>query len=860
MRSCTDERWCHSVENVTIPNNALQTLTANVVPLTTAEVAQRLATDGPNELADAQSHGLYRLVLDSLREPMFLLLIACIVAYLLVGELADGALLAPFVVLIIGMTVYQRRRTENALGALKELSAPLASVLRDGTEQRILARDLVRDDVLLVTEGDRIAADAAIIECSNAVVDESLLTGESVAVDKMATAVAADPRATQLFAGTLLVRGRVTARVTATGSRTEIGRIGLTLQSISPESTPLQKEIGQLVWQFAIGGAALCAAAFVLYGVLRGEWRDGLIAGLTMAMAMVPEEFPAVLAIFTALAAWQMSQHKVLARQPSAVEGLSAVTVLCADKTGTLTRNRMRVAWLLTPTRLFQVEADKQALPDALHELVEFAMLASQPRPTDPMDTALHELFSQHLTNTDHAHGDWSAVREYALDHGLLATSQIWHAADRARYIVATKGAPEAIADVCHFDTQRRDLLNQEVSMLATKGLRVLAVARSDWPQARLPENQHDFDFRFIGLVAFEDPVRPRVKESIAQCRAAGIRVIMITGDYPLTASAIARQLNIDKPDTVLTGKDVESMPPNVLAERLKETSVFARIAPLQKLQIVELLKSQGHIVAMTGDGVNDAPALRSAHAGLAMGKRGTDVAREAAALVIVDDDFSSIVDGLAIGRRVFDNLRKAARFIFAAHIPIAALSLAPILFGWPLVLLPAHIAFLELIIDPTCSLAFAAEPAEPNLMQRPPRRVTERLITSRSVVACVIQGLIAFAGVLAMLLWARHLHYSEDAVRSVAFVTLVFVNLALIIASRDLGRGTLAALTTVNSTLWKVFAGALGLLAAIFSISPLRRVFQFAVIPASDWVLCATTALLAGVAISLVSKWIANR
>lgn len=784
---------------------------------------------------------------------MFLLLIACVALYFVVGDVVDGLLLAPFVALIIAITVIQQRRTERALDALRDLSSPRARVIRDGHEQQIAARELVTGDLLLVAEGDRIGADAALLEATNLSVDESLLTGEAVPVIKLvADGTATDSRASRICSGTLVVRGRALARVTATGARSEIGRIGAALQTIKIQPTRLQAEVARLVRYFAAIGLALCAVAAIVYGITRSNWIDGLLAGIAMAMAMLPEEFPAVLTIFMALAAWHMSQRNVLAHRVAAVEGLSAVTVLCVDKTGTLTQNRMS---------LVSLRADGQEwggtgeLPERFHELAEFALLASQREPTDPMDRAVHELFERHLDDTEHAHDDWESAREYALDASLLTTSQAWRARRRSGYVVAAKGAPEAVADVCHLPAARREDIAREVNAMAARGLRVLAVARADWSNSALPGHQHEFDFRWLGLLGFEDPLRPNAARSVVECYAAGVRVAMITGDYPATAAAVAHRIGLQHPDRVLTGDELDRLADTELSARLADTNVFARIAPLQKLRLVEALKKRGEVVAMTGDGVNDAPALRAAHVGLAMGARGTDVAREAAALIIVDDDFSSIVAGIRAGRRVFDNLSKATRYIFAVHVPIAAVSLVPILWGWPLVLLPVHIAFLELIIDPTCSLAFAAEPEEPDLMRRPPRAAAARLVDARSGVVGIAQGIVAFAAVLFVLLYARERGDSADGVRTVSFVTLVLVNFGLILANRNLGRHARAAIAGGNRVLAAVLGVAAGLLVLVLAIAPVRELFRFEPLQLADLGLATGVAVISAAAFLLITR-----
>jgi Ca2+-transporting ATPase len=785
--------------------------------LTDSEAAERLQRDGPNELPQDRPRALVHIVADTVREPMFLLLCACVAIYLLVGDLRDALMLAPFVLIIVGITVFQQHRTEKALAALRQLATPRVRVRRAGRIVTLPARELVHGDVVLLAEGERVSADVNLLAGTNVLVDESLLTGESVPVAKFDT--------DSLFLGTLLVRGHGVARVSATGTRTELGRIGTSLQTLVVPETSLQKEVSQVVRWFSIIGLGLCLIAVSTYGVLRGDWYQGLIAGIAMAMSMIPEEFPAVMAIFMAMTAWALSRRHVLARRIPALEALSSVTTLCVDKTGTLTQNRMQLRRVQNDKDSWDADAGA-APPESLHGVLEFGLLACAQGGQDPMDLAVRQRFEQHLARTEHSHYDWMGVREYALAPDLLVTSQVWRRTAPSGRVVAAKGAPEAIVDVCHLDSQRQSTILAQAAQLSAQGLRVLAVARASWHQDTLPEHQHAFDFEFLGLLGFEDPLRPGVVTAMQECRSAGIRVLMITGDHPETARAVGRSIGLDAAD------------------------IHARVSPARKLQLVQDLTREGHIVAMTGDGINDAPALRAAHVGIAMGGRGTDVAREAAALVITDDDFTSIVAGLRAARRLYDNLSKASRFIVAAHIPIALVSVVPIALGWPLVLLPVHIAFLELLIDPTCSIAFAAEPEEPGIMRRPPRPSTSRLIDLRAATIGFAQGLIAAGAVLLVILLARRAGHGAEAVRSLGFLTLVACNIALIFANRRLAHDPLAAITSGNRALWIVVCIALAMLVLTQSLPPIGALFQFAPVPAADALQALAIAALAAAAL----------
>ncbi len=694
--------------------------------LTEHEALERLAEDGYNELPSTKKRSFFHILLEVIREPMFLMLIACGLLYLFLGDREEAVMLMGFVAVIIGITFYQEQKTERALEALRDLSSPRALVIRDGRRQRIPGREVVRDDIILLAEGDRVPADAVMLSGSNFSVDESLLTGESVPVRKRpwdGRIEMSHPGGDDLpfvYSGTLVVKGQGVAQVRSTGPATEIGKIGKALQILEPEDSNLQKQTGKIVRNFAIAGVGLCVLVVVVFSLTRGDWLNGILAGLTLAMATLPEEFPVVLTIFLALGAWRISQHHVLTRRVPAVEMLGAATVLCVDKTGTLTLNRMSVTHLTALDETMEVDGKQLSLPEKFHQLVEYSLLSSPVDPFDPMEKAMKELGGRTLANTEHLHKDWELVREYPLEDHLLAMSHVWRSVDGHDYVIAAKGAPEAIADLCHFKHNQMDSLRVQINAMADQGLRVIGVAKASFKAQHLPEVQHDFDFQFIGLLGLADPVRPEVAGAVKECYTAGIRVIMITGDYPGTACNIARQIGLTPNDKVITGTELDAMSVEELQERIRTTCIFARVVPEQKLRIVTALKANNEVVAMTGDGVNDAPALKAAHIGIAMGGRGTDVARESAALVLLDDNFASIVQAVRMGRRIYDNLKKAMAFIFSVHLPIAGMSLIPVLFKLPLALLPVHILFLELIIDPACTVVFEGEADEAGYYEAP--------------------------------------------------------------------------------------------------------------------------------------------
>ena len=807
----------------------------NLQGLTEQQAIECLAQDGYNELPSAKERTLFHILFEIVREPMFLMLIACGLLYQFLGDTEEAIMLLGFVFVIIGITFYQEQKTERALEALRDLTSPRALVIRDGTQQRIAGREVVRGDIILISEGDRIPADAVLLSSLNVNVDESLLTGESVPVRKKSWDGQLEmgrPGGDDLpfvYSGTMVVKGQGIAQVRATGQRTEIGKIGKALQILEPEETNLQQQTNVIVRNFAVLGLSMCAIVVIVYGITRADWLNGFLAGITLAMATLPEEFPVVLTIFLALGAWRISQHQVLTRRVPAVEMLGAATVLCVDKTGTLTLNRMTITKIGVNNRFFEVDDKQASLPEDLHEIIEYSILASPVDPFDPMEKAIKELGGRTLANTEHLHKDWSLVKEYSLSDKLLAMSHVWCSPNGQDFVIAAKGAPEAIANLCHFDQERMETLASRINIMANDGLRVIGVAKSHFKITALPPEQHDFDFEFIGLLGLADPVRPEVADAVKECYTAGIRIIMITGDYPGTARNIAQKIGLRPLDQIITGQELDQMSDNEFNERIKTTCIFARAVPEQKLRIVTALKANGEVVAMTGDGVNDAPALKAAHIGIAMGGRGTDVARESASLVLLDDNFASIVKSVRMGRRIFDNLKKAMAFIFSVHIPIAGMSLIPVILKWPLALLPVHILFLELIIDPACTVVFEMETDEENLMRRPPRSLGDPLFGRQMILTGLIQGIGVLGVVLAVYAFMLLYGYGEQEARMMSFVCLVIGNLGLIFTNRSWVKSILDTLRIPNPALWGISASAIGFLSLVLAIPFLRELFKFA-------------------------------
>lgn len=818
--------------------------------LTAVEAARRLSADGPNVLPGGTPKSMFAIVFGVITEPMFLMLLVAGAIYLALGDRAEALFLLGFVFVVIGITLAQERKTQRALESLRDLSAPRALVIRDGEEIRIPGRDVVRGDVLVLHEGDRIPADALLLE-GQLSVDESLLTGEAVPVTKLPSA--ADVALAQpggegtphLFASTVVTKGTGAAEVRAIGLATAVGRIGQALASTSEMPSGLQLSSRKLIRNLTLAGLALATAQVLLGWLWDGRaFLASLLSGIALAMAILPEEIPVILTVFLALGAWRISKQKVLTRRVSAVEALGAITVLAVDKTGTLTQNRMEVSELATAAEMFRNDV-ATSLPEAFHELTEFAMLATPADPFDPMEKAIQSFGHRWLTGTEHVHDDRIPEFQYDLSPEILAMTQVFSSAKPSHHLLATKGAPEAVADLCHLPQAECEQIQRQVETMATRGLRVLGVAKGNWQGSAMPQSQHDFTFAFLGLVGFLDPPRPEVPSAIAECRTAGVRIIMLTGDHPATAGAIARQVGLSERPEIITGPEIAALDDATLREKLRHVDLCARLQPEQKLRLVRVLQADGQVVAMTGDGVNDAPALKAADVGIAMGERGTDVAREAAALVLLDDSFASIVAAIQQGRRIYDNIGKATRFTFAVHVPIIALALVPTLLDWPVLLLPVHIVLLELLIDPACSIVFEAEPESRDVMTRPPRPVTATPFNVGNLSYAIAQG-IGIATILLLGDWILiRQGFSETESRVTVFTALVVGLFLLVLSNRDLSRSAIMGLAANNPWIKRMFAAVTLLLAAIVTIPYLRGIMGFASVAPAQ--LVSSLALLVG-------------
>ncbi len=781
--------------------------------LSSQQVKLLQAEHGFNELPVEKRKSLLRVAIEVVKEPMFMLLIGCAALYTVMGDISEGLIMLSTVLLMVGISLFQNYRSEKAMDALRKLSSPRVHVLRDGRWQVIAGRELVPGDIVKISEGDRMAADLRILDATSLEVDESMLTGEAFAVKKEKEVDAA------LYSGTLLVKGRAIAQVSFTGISARIGSIALALLHPKEQKTLLQIEMANFVRRIGVVAVLLCLLIVGVYYWVRGDFLASILNGLAAAMAILPEEFPVVFTIFLALGAWRLSRVNVLTRQPSAIESLGSATVLCSDKTGTITQNKMEVAMVKSAKAMGLGDANE--ISD--YEIIRRAAMASPLDSVDPMEHAFFRALEQkeQLNLSKQV-----LIKEYPLKHDLLAMTRVLKD-EEGRVVAAAKGAPEAIVALWGLEGKSKEAVFEEVAIMAAAGCRVIAVSIAVVKSTSLPDSQIDLQYLFIGLIGLEDPIRPEVPDAIRLCTKAGIRVVMITGDHALTAHAIGKKIGLQS-ELILSGIEMAALTDDDLSEVLQRCNIFARIQPEQKLRLVHRLKAIGEVVAMTGDGVNDAPALKAADIGIAMGNKGTDVARESATLVLLDDNFASIVTGIRLGRRIYDNLQKAMSYILAIHVPIIGLTLTPAFWGtMPLLLLPLHIIMMELIIDPVCSIAFEFEQEEKGNMNHPPRKNNVSFFGGRQLISSFFHGLLLFIITLVTFLLSFKEGHSVEQARMIAFSSLLIGNLFLIFSKLSKTRTVIEYMVNFNLTILIIglFVGAL--LIALAVIPPLQDLLK---------------------------------
>ena len=796
----------------------------NMEGLSEREAALLLSKFGLNELPAEKKGSLFDSAVKVVREPMILLLILAGVISFVLAERDDGMLLISTVFIIIGISLFQERRTETALSALRSLSAPQALVIRSGKRIRIPTKEVVPGDLIQLLEGDRVPADAEIIDLKYLVLDESLLTGESVPVTKNL--------GDQVFTGTLVVRGHGIAIVRTTGKSTELGRIGSSLSGMKEQLTRLQLSISRIVKGIGIGALLTVTFVIAVYGVTRGNWLEGALAGIAVAMALIPEELPVILTIFMTLGAWRMTKVGVIVRRTATIETLGSVTVLCVDKTGTLTKNEMKIEEL----KLLNGDTwnASSAINPEFEELISIGSLATPTVAFDPMDLAFKTL------ETSNRLASYKSLSEIPLSKERLIYTHVWQKENRV--IVAAKGAPEHIARICGLSETQLNSFHDLVATSASHGFRVIAVAKMELSESEFRSKKIDeIGLQFLGFSLLRDPIRDGVPDAINLCRAAGIRTIMITGDHPATAIAVANEIGIPS-SSFMTGEILSQASDSDLREKVKSVSIFARVTHDHKLRLINALKTNGEIVGMTGDGINDAPALRAADIGIAMGGRGTDVAREASDMIITDDNFVSIVSGIKRGRTIFSNIKKAIIYVIAIHVPIFGMAIIPILNPlWPLVFLPALIAFHEIVIDPAASIVYEVEQSDPEIMNQKPRAATASLISRLDFLYSVLQGLSVFALVAIIYFVSLGNGSSDNRVRSLTFGTLLISNVILIMInrSRDL---------TIYRTVFKIknvaapwiALLAISILLILINVRVFREAFDLELLAIRDYLILA--------------------
>ena len=786
--------------------------------LTTKEAQQLQQKYGLNQLTSEKKVTLFSKIIGIFKEPMFLLLFCTALIYFILGEARDGIIMICFVAFMASINFIQEWRTDKTLQALKELSAPRVRVIRDNKIESIESIDLTVGDLMLLEEGEKISADAQIIEMFDLGVDESTLTGESEIVWKRIslddTEKDAHWRKDYCYSGTTVTQGSAIAKVIAIGVNTEYGKIGVDILSVPEHPTPLEKQTRHLIKVCALIGIILFILVSLVTFIHSNSIVESILSGITLAMAMIPEEFPVILTVFLAMGAWRLAKKNSLIRRMPSVETLGSVSVLCVDKTGTLTKNQMTVQELYG----FE-ENDKR-------EIIYWASLGCETEPYDPMEKAILEHAQINGLSKDEIFSR-PLLHEYSFSSETKMMGHIWQS-DNKTSSLAAKGSPESILPLCNLNKEELNVVSNAQNKLASKGYRVIAVAkRINLPTDNFPGKLQDNELQLVGLIGLQDPPRESVPEAIKVCSKAGIRVVMITGDNGVTAKSIASGIGIMCSENVITGQELETMSDEELSERVKTTNIFARVIPRHKMRIVKALKDNGEIVAMTGDGVNDAPALKYADIGISMGKRGTGVAKESADMILLDDNFSTIVDTIKDGRRIYDNIRKAVGYVFVIHIPIALLALLTPLLHMPLVLLPIHVVLLELIIDPTCSIIFERQPAENDIMDRKPRLSKAPLITSDLVVKSVLQGLFIFAAAFGSYAYFYYTGAGEAVGRTFALIVLGFANLFLVYVNQSIkGSAILSMFKFKDKVVWYV---NLSIIAALLLVTYLPAVNNIA-------------------------------
>lgn len=788
--------------------------------LTDEQVIANRKTFGSNELNKKVNNPIWGVLRDVILEPLFIILVFAATIYFLLGEFTEGIIMLFALALVSGISLFQENKSRNAVNTLKKLSAPMARVYRNSRLIKIPTEVLVIGDYLVIEDGDLVAADSKIIEAHDFTVNESMLTGESLAVSKDSAS-----EVPLVFQGTFVTSGNCVAEVVAIGEKTALGKIGESLDKIQQSKTPLQLQIKNFVRLMVIFGAVAFALVWGINYAISGDVLNALLHGLTLAMSILPEEIPVAFSTFMALGAYHLYKKKIISRSPYTVETLGAATVICTDKTGTLTENKMELRAIFELKTGIIIDLMK---PDpAFSPVLDYALWASEILPFDPMEKSIHDFYGK-LSAMDERKGA-EMIHEYPLGGTPPKMTHVFKK-QNGETVIAVKGSVEGVLSQSKLTESEKAIIFQQAESFSSRGYRILAVGKADTHQGPLPETQLAFEFDFLGLLAFYDPPKTNISSVLKSFYTAGIDVKMITGDYAETASAIAAQVGLTSKAQIMTGEEIMAMGDAELSLQVGQVTIFARMFPDAKLKVVEALKANGEVVAMTGDGVNDGPALKSAHIGIAMGQRGSEVAKKAAALVLMDDDLSHMPEAVALGRRIYENLKKAIRYIISIHIPIILIVLMPLILGWEFIHIfsPIHVIFLELIMGPTCSIVFENEPIEPNSMQKPPRKMSQTFFSWKELSLSVVQGLVITLACLVLGYAVMESGETEGTVRTVIFTTLIFSNVFLTLANRSFYYSVLHTLKYPNKLIPLILGISLGVLALSLTVVPIRSVFDF--------------------------------
>lgn len=793
---------------------------------------------GRNQLDFKKENTFLDVLLQIVKEPMTILLLVASIIYFLSGETGNGIFMMVAILFITSISLYQDSRSKNALEKLKDLSQPKCKVIRNGILTELQSAELVVGDFLLVEEGSSITADGTIVQSNDFSVNESILTGESLAVFKDK-----GKEDRFIYCGTIVASGLAIAEITAIGNETKLGKIGKSLESIGEEKTPLEIQVSNFVRWMAIVGAVVFVLVWGINYWQSKQILNSLLQSLTLAMSILPEEIPVAFTTFMALGAWRLMKLGIVVKQTKTVETLGSATVICTDKTGTITENKMSLAKLFV-LKTNKIVSPESALNDSEKELIELSMWASEPIPFDPMELALHQAYKDLHQKDKRPH--YKLVHEYPLSGKPPMMTHIFSDSQGHR-IIAAKGAPEALIKVSHLNDQEIQQIHTAIERLATEGFRVLGVGVSNFVGENYPAQQQDLPFEFKGIVAFYDPPKKNIQRVMEDFFSAGIQVKIITGDNAATTASIAKQIGFKDYDKTISGEELMALSEKELQSRVMDTTIFTRMFPEAKLKIINALKANNQIVAMTGDGVNDGPALKASHIGIAMGKKGTEIAKQAASLILMEDDLSKMVDAVAMGRKIYSNLKKAIQYIISIHIPIILTVFIPLALGWiyPNIFSPVHIIFLELIMGPTCSIIYENEPIEPNTMSQKPKPLSNTFFNLKELSISIIQGLFITMGTLSVYQYAVANEYNEEITRTMVFGVLITANVVLTLINRSFYYSIFTTLKYKNDMIKLIVFLTIALVGCILYIKPLNEFFEFATLNRVQLLISITIGLI---------------